>query len=398
MAFRILKLSIIIVVLLIVTFNSFFAIFTHAITNQTDKTILLKNSTHHEYRFSDIGIFTNSLDWNGVGTFELSINKTFDLNNIGPALLIIEFTSDGDRPESPGYTFIGEFNLQPFESILSRSIISTDDSEEIRQFAIPLNAEGRIYSNNLVLNISCTNEYSSGDSGTLTIKDTSRLLIGDFHLLNNYGNYQVQVYPEKQSGTSSLSGLKLRSFIPLTIKNETLFEKSECNLDITLQFIGEISVSLTFFDANERAYPFEKNQTSENTLNAKTQFSPEFGSNFYSIELVIYSDNLWGSDFNVTLTDCNLELAESQKGFGFGFSDLEIPFFQWPAIPIVGIIILFLWIMPYSVLKYREWKKLPGEVDINILDDEDINILDPEGLTAGDDDDDIEEAFDFEDD
>ena len=54
--------------------------------------------------------------------------------------------------------------------------------------------------------------------------------------------------------------------------------------------------------------------------------------------------------------------------------------------------------MPYSILKYREWKKLPGEVDIQILDDDDINILDPEGLTAGDDDDEFEEAFDFEDD
>jgi len=374
----------------------FFAINTSAFTNQAEQRNLLKNSTLQEYSFNDIGIFTNSLVWDGVGTFELSINKTFDLNNIGPAFLIIEFTSEGDRPESPGYAFVGEFNLQPFESALSRSIISIDDNEETRQFAIPLKSEGRIYSNNLNLNVSCTNEFSSGDSGTLTIKDSSRLLIGNALLLDAYGHFTAQVYPERQSGISSLSGLKLRSYIPLTIENTTLHEKSICDLEITLQIIGEVSVSLTFFDSSDTTHPFEKNQTSENTLGAETQFSPTIGSNFYSIEFVIYSNNLWGADFNVTITSCIIDFTESQNGFGF--SDLEIPFFQWPTIPFVGVIILFLWIMPYSILKYREWKKLPGEVDINILDDEDINILDPEGLTAGDDDDDIEEAFDFEDD
>ncbi|MBK5112826.1 MAG: hypothetical protein JJE41_04295 [Candidatus Heimdallarchaeota archaeon] len=355
-----------------------------------------KSSTLQEYSFNDIGIFSNSLIWDGAGTFELSIYKTFDLNNIGPALLVIDFTSDGDRPESPGYVFEGEFNLQPFESTLSRSIIPIDDSEETIQFAIPMFAEGRIFSNHLVINISCTNEYSSSDSGTLTIKETSRLFIGDALLLDNYGQFAAHVFPEKQSGMSSLSGLKVRSYIPLTIENNSLLEKSECNLELTVQIIGEISVSLTFFDASDATHSFVKNQTSVNTLNAKTQFSPAIGSNFYTIELVIFSDKLWGSDFNVTITSCTIELTESQNRFGF--SDLEIPFFQWPSIPIVGIVILFLWIMPYSILKYREWKKLPGEVDINIIDDEDINILDPEGLTAGDDDDDIEEAFDFEDD
>ena len=381
---------------MIVTLNLFFAINTSAFTNQAEQKNLLKNSTLQEYSFNDIGIFANSLIWDGKGTFELSINKTFDLNNIGPAFLILEFTSEGDRPESPGYSFAGEFNLQPFESTLSRSIIPIDDAEEIRQFAIPLNSEGRIYSNTLILNVSCTNELSSGDSGTLTIKDTSRIMIGKALLLETYGQYTGQVYPEKQSGMSSLSGLRLRSYIPITIENNTLIEKSTCDLEITLQIIGEISVSLTFFDSSDTTHPFEKNETSENTLDAETQFSPTIGSNFYSIEFVIYSNNLWGSDFNVTITSCIIDFSESQNRFGF--SDLEIPFFQWPSIPIVGVVILFLWIMPYSILKYREWKKLPGEVDINILDDDDINILDPEGLTAGDDDDDIEETFDFEDD
>lgn len=396
MAFRFPKKSFRFVIILIVILNLLFAINTSAFTNQAEQNNLLKNSTLQEYSFNEIGIFVNSLIWDGIGTFELLINKTFDLDNVGSAFLIIEFTSEGDRPESPGYTFVGEFNLQPFESTLSRSIISIDDAEEIRQFAIPLNAEGRIYSNSLILNVSCTNELSSGDSGTLTIKATSRILIGNALLLDTYGHYSAQVFPDKQSGISSLSGLRLRSYIPITIENSTLLEKSTCDLEITLQIIGEISVSLTFIDSSDTTHPFEKNETTENTLDAETQFSPTIGSNFYSIEFVIYSNNLWGSDFNVTITSCVLDFSESQNGFGF--SDLEIPFFQWPSIPIVGVIILFLWIMPYSILKYREWKKLPGEVDINILDDEDINILDPEGLTAGDDDDDIEETFDFEDD
>jgi len=269
---------------------------------------------------------------------------------------------------------------------------------KIIQLAIPLSAKGRIYSNHLALNISYTNEHSSSDSGILTIKETSRLFIGDVLLLENYGQFTTQVFPEKQVGTSSLSGLKLRSYLSLSIENNSLLENSECKLDLEIQVIGEVSVSLTFFDASSKAHPFEKNQTSEETIIAKTQFLPTIGSNFYTIELVIYSDNLFGSDFNVTISSCNVDLFESQIGFGFGFSDLEIPFFQWPSIPIVGVVILFLWVMPYTILKYREWKKLPGEVDINIIDDEDINILDPEGLTAGDDDDEFEEAFDFEDD
>ncbi len=384
-----------IMILLFVMLNVV-AAFSRAISEQNNYQELVTNSNLHEYSFNDIGIFSNVLSWAGAGTFVLSINETFDFNNIGSAILVIDFTSEGDRPESPGYQVKGEFNLQPFEASITRAIIPIDNNEEIVQFAIPLSADGRIYSNHLALNISCTNEYSSSNSGILTIKETSRLFIGDVLLLENYGLFPTQVFPEKQIGTSSLSGLKLRSYLSMTIKNNSLLEHSECTLNLDILITGEVSVSLTFFDANSKAHPFEKNQTSENTIKAETHFIPVIGSNFYSIELVIYSDNLFGSDFNVTITNCNIELTETQHGFGF--NDLEIPFFQWPSIPIVGVIVLFLWIMPYSILKYREWKKLPGEVDINIIDDEDINILDPEGMTAGDDDDDFEEAFDFEDD
>jgi len=259
--FRFPKKSFRFVIILIVLLNLLFAINTSAFTNQAEQKNLLKNSTLQEYSFNEIGIFVNSLIWDGIGTFELLINKTFDLDNVGSAFLIIEFTSEGDRPESPGYTFVGEFNLQPFESTLSRSIISIDDAEEIRQFAIPLNAEGRIYSNSLILNVSCTNELSSGDSGTLTIKATSRILIGNALLLDTYGHYSAQVFPDKQSGISSLSGLRLRSYIPITIENSTLLEKSTCDLEITLQIIGEISVSLTFIDSSDTTHPFENNET-----------------------------------------------------------------------------------------------------------------------------------------
>ena len=88
---------------------------TKAYQEQTEFPETFSNSTLQEYKFTDLGIFSNTLTWTGVGTFDLSFNKTFDLDNIGPAILVIDFTAEGDRPESPGYQIKGEFNLLSFE-------------------------------------------------------------------------------------------------------------------------------------------------------------------------------------------------------------------------------------------------------------------------------------------
>ena len=100
-------------------------------------------------------------------------------------------------------------------------------------------------------------------------------------------------------------------------------------------------------------------------------------------------------DYNFTMMNCYLEVKPARTGWGF--DNLVIPFFNWPAHPFIGIILLSLWIMPYSILKYREWKKDPNEISLNQLDNDDgANVLDPEGLTASDDGDDIDENFNLE--
>jgi len=165
---------------------------------------------------------------------------------------------------------------------------------------------------------------------------------------------------------------------------------------ITIQ--GAVSASLFLYDKNWESYSMEKNQTDEFTTDVSVEISPHLGVNLYTLETSIYSESIWSTSFNVSISTVQLNVEYTEKS-GFGFGNLEIAFFTWPSYPIVGVIILALWILPYSILKYRAWKKLPGEVEINFLDDEDaINILDPEGLSVDDQDDDIDETYDFEED
>jgi hypothetical protein len=184
----------------------------------------------------------------------------------------------------------------------------------------------------------------------------------------------------------------------MTIENETLVNNAEYQMQLDIQLDGDISISAVIYDESDNVGVFSKNETSETTLIATSRFQPIKGVNYCKIEITVYGGSIWSTPFNVSVTSCQIRLEESQ-GNGFGFGDLEIPFFQWPSIPIVGVIVLLLWAMPYSILKYREWKKLPDEVDLNIIDDEEeLNILDSEGLTADDDDDDIDDTYESWDD
>ncbi len=339
-----------------------------------------------EYSFANIGLFLEPFSWDGLGQFHTSINKTFDLNNNGPIILVLEFYSEGDKPDYPGYDIYGIFNQISFTSCISRDMLSSSNENCVSKIAIPLKSEARIYGNNLFINISCKNEQIGYNSGILTIKETSQLFVGNSLIIDSYGSFTSNIFPNEFNGVAPLGGLKIASYVQLTIVNETLLEKSNYEMLLDITYEGDISLSAILYDERNNVYVFNKNETSTNKLKVNSEFNIKKGVNYCKIEFSIYSGSLWGTYFNISITNCQVLIVESQGGFGFGFSDLEIPFFQWPSIPIVGIIILLLWIMPYSILKYREWKKIPNEIEVNILDDEEFNILDPEGLAIIDDD------------
>lgn len=353
----------------------------------------LSESTLQEYSFANIGLFLEPFSWDGLGQFHISINKTFDLNNNGPTILVMEFISEGDKPDNPGYEIIGSFNQISFSTSISRAMLSSPDDNCVNKIAIPLEAEARIYGNNLYFNISCKNEQSGYNSGKLTIKEASRLFVGNSLLIDSYGAFLSAIYPNELNGIASLGGIKMTCYVQITVENETLIQNANYQIQLEIIFEGDISLSAILYDEKNNVYVFNKNETSQNTLIASSEFQTKKGVNYCEIELSIYGGSLWSTPFNISIIDCKILLEESQGGFGFGFSDLEIPFFQWPSVPIVGIIVLLLWIMPYSFLKYREWKKLPNEIEVNILDDEEFNILDPEGLTVDDGDDEFEDTF-----
>jgi hypothetical protein len=353
-----------------------------------------KESILQEYSFADIGIFIDPFSWNGKGQFHISENKTFDLNNNGPCLLVLDFISEGDKPDSPGYEIVGSFNQIAFTASITRDMLSTEDDFTVRQIAIPLAAEGRIYGNNFLFNISCSNEQSDYNSGELTICESSQLYVGDSLLIDSYGSFSSAIYPNELNGMASLGGIKMSSFVQITVDNETLVENADYQITLEILYEGDISLSAILYDEIDNVYVFDKNETSTNTLITTSKFQTKKGVNYCKIEFSVYSGSIWSTSFNISITSCNIFLKESQGGFGFGFGDLEIPFFQWPSVPIVGVIVLLLWAMPYSILKYREWKKLPDEIEVSILEDEEFNILDPEGLTGDEDDDEFNETYD----
>ncbi|MHA1187572.1 MAG: hypothetical protein ACTSSK_12000 [Candidatus Heimdallarchaeota archaeon] len=147
-------------------------------------------------------------------------------------------------------------------------------------------------------------------------------------------------------------------------------------------------------------FDFKENETVANGFNASVKFTPNAGSNIFLLEVLAYGPAIWSTDFNVTFITSYLTVNYDPDGPGIDLGNLEIPFFHWPGTPVIGVVVLALWVLPYTILKYREWKKMPGEVEINVLDDDEgINIMDPEGMSSGDDyDDDIEEVFDFDED
>jgi len=353
------------------------------------------NSTYQEYRFAELAIFTETLEWEGIGTNQILINKTFDLNNNGPIMLVIDFTAIGHKPDSPGYIINGTFNQEAFDSIITRDMLSPYDYKEItNQIAIPINTEARIYGNTLEINVSCTNEHNAFDSGILTIEDNSRILVGNVLKLDSLGMYDIPIYPNVLIGWAGFTGIAFESFVQITIDNETLTEDTTCKIILELQCNEDVSVSLDLNDGINSPIAFSENETTEEIMVVIAEFSPKLGVNYYAVDTTIYGGELWAIEFNLTIANCYIVLEP-----GSGSGNLEIPFFQWPSIPFVGVLVLFLWIVPYSVLKYRAWKKLPDEVDMVSLDeDDDLNIFDPEGLSVDDDDDDIDDTYEIMDD
>ncbi|NHJ04199.1 MAG: hypothetical protein EAX90_05210 [Candidatus Heimdallarchaeota archaeon] len=352
------------------------------------------NDDLQEYSFSDLGLIIEPLSWSNVGTFQVGLNKTFDLMNSGPTILVIEYSSEGEKPDNPGYKISGTFNQIEYYGEISRAMILVDTPETKSQLVIPLNSSGRVFANNLNLTITAKNEIETENSGKLTVHGSSKLLIGNAIVPEEYGIYQIELYPSKLSGSTTLGGSRFQSYIQFTIFNETLISNGNYNLIFTYEYQGEITYSIFLFDEQEDAFQIKKTEISENIFNASSAIEPNLGLNIFTLELAIYSDNLWSENFNLTFTGCFLVIEPTNSGWGF--DNLVIPFFNWPNYPTVGIIILSVWILPYTVLKYREWKKLPGEVEINFFEDDDsFNVLDPEGLSAGDDFD-IDDNFDFE--
>lgn len=344
-----------------------------------------------EYTFDSIGLSLEEFQWSSLGTFSISYNKSFDLDNRGPAILLLDYSSDGDKPASPGYKIYGTFNGANYSMFISRAILSSDSSE-VKQIVIPLESEGRIFGNNINFSISAENSIEAEAAGSLQILGSSKLLIGDVLQIDTFGYYQVQLFPTKWEGLSSMSGTNIRTIVQFTILNETLISQGNCDLKLKYKLTGEVTNTIYLFDQNQDAFQTTKVVLDDGSINASSAIEPILGINTFTIEMTIYSKNLWVTDFNLTFAFCYLEFEPA--GQGFGFDNLVIPFFNWPDHPVVGVLLLFVWILPYSILKYRDWKKLPNEVELNNLDNEDPNnIFDPEGLATGDDHGDFDEPI-----
>ena len=360
---------------------------------------LIAQSTLQEYSFNDLGIVIEPLSWSGIGSFRITYNKTFDFNNNGPTLLLLSFTSTGDRPDQPGFEISGDFNAYSYSVTMINSIIPTD-GVTIRELAIPLYEASRTFGNYFEITIEAESKHTSGVSGILTILDDSKFLVGDALAIETNGKYPTAVYPDTLTGKSSIGGITVYSALQLTITNTTLVDWSEFLFTTKVETQGDVDVDLRLIAYDNTDYDFIQNETETNQFDAGVKFVPSVGPNIFLIEIEIFGPDIWSNDFNVTFTSSYLAVAINPNGPNGGLSNLEIPFFHWPSTPIIGIIVLALWVLPYTILKYREWKKMPGEVEINVLDDDEgINIMDPEGMSSGDDyDDDIEEVFDFDED
>jgi len=360
---------------------------------------LISQSTLQEYSFTDLGINIESLSWFGIGSFELTSNKTFDFNNNGPTLLLLSFTSSGDRPDQPGFEITGEFNSFSYSATMINSIIPTD-GVTVREIAIPLYDTSRIFGNYFEITITAESKHTSGVSGELTILDNSKFLVGDALAIDSNGEFSTTVYPSSVTGRTSIGGVAVYSALQLTVNNNSLIDTCEFKFTTHVEFQGDISVDLRLIAYDTTDFDFQENETVANGFNASVKFTPNAGSNIFLLEVLAYGPSIWSTDFNVTFTTSHLTVNYDPDGPGIDLGNLEIPFFHWPGTPVIGVVVLALWVLPYTILKYREWKKMPGEVEINVLDDDEgINIMDPEGMSSGDDyDDDIEEVFDFDED
>jgi hypothetical protein len=354
-------------------------------------------STTQEYNLADLGIVIPTLEWSSTGTFQVAINRTFNLENKGPVILVLDFLHEGNRPDNPGYQFSGSFNGEPFAAVIGLHVLPESyDKGVIKQIAIPLTDDGRIYNNQLELTISCQNTLSVLLSASFTICLSSKMVVGHSLLVTSQDSASLPVYPESWQGLSSMVGIALDTVVQFTIENESLLSKSEFIFSTNITYSGPIDLSISLFDQTNHEFYCDESDAVAGQFHASCQITPRLGSNFYRVELYVYGENIWSNPFSLTFENSTLVIQESSGGINIGFGSLEIPFFKWPTIPILGVLVLVLWIMPYTILKYREWKKEPGEVGINDLDDELFDDLAAaEGFAAGDDNDDINDNYEF---
>nr|NHJ84304.1 hypothetical protein [Asgard group archaeon] len=138
------------------------------------------------FRFNELGIFSEELVWEGLGDFNITISKTFDLTKNGPIILVLEFIAYDDKPGNYGYEITGKFNQITFDSLISNEILPPyGDEELLQQIAIPINSTARIYDNNLILNVNCSNDYLSRQNGALMILDSSKIIVGNMLIVES---------------------------------------------------------------------------------------------------------------------------------------------------------------------------------------------------------------------
>jgi hypothetical protein len=352
------------------------------------------NSNLKEYPLWELGFTLEPFSWSGEGYYNKSYNQEFDLQVTGSALLIINFTMVGDEPDSPGCKIIGYFNDQPFEEVISKNVLKALDSSntETQIIAIALPGKARIFGNYLSITFEVTNEMWNTKEGTLYLSSESCLQVGDALTVKNNGSYNTKLYPNQFHAVTSITEVSLRSIFQIAIQNETFLKTSQFTFHAKVHFEGLGGLSINVKNEKQNPLDIKINETSSQELNITCDLQPSLGVNTYTIELYCYNDDLFSNHFILVFEEASIIII----GDGKSTENIYFPFFQWPSYPIVGIIILALWFLPFTILKYREWKKAPDELLINTIDKkhtlEGQDLFDPEGIASGDDDD-IEEDF-----
>ncbi|MEA2071393.1 MAG: hypothetical protein U9O98_08895 [Asgard group archaeon] len=363
--------------------------------------IFHQTSQQQKYPLVDLGFYLTVFNWSGEGLFQKQFTKSFSLENEGPTFLILDIKVKYYLPDDPGYYFKGSFNGDTFEKILQKSTLaSTTDTSDYFPFVIPLPALARRYHNNLTLIIEAENDVQGGIYGELEIQQNAYLLVGENQTIEKKGKYETKILPSQFSGKTSLIGIDFLVHTQFSIANETLLKTSDFVFSFNFVFNGKIDASFYVIGKDGNEEVFFTNKSNDDYIAANISLLPGSGSNFLDIKITVFGESIWSTKYDFTISESCLEVIPNpDKKPIFEFGDITMSFFQWPSSTLLGICVLLLWLVPVSVLKFKDMKKGPYDVDLtdlDIVDDEDINLGEPEGIAAGDDDDDFEDTYDFD--